>query len=1123
MTTYESSEMHKNNPTPGAVVDTSITSAGSSSGGGGSSSTRDTSAIINETARIAAERGYTAEQARQYELAKTFGKDESGNTVAYYDNPTQPSPPQTAQSQENIKSANRLLPSINLKLAGKLALTGAETFQSLLKSKGVLETAIGAESKSSGVSGSYGFNPDLSTGLEAFGAYYQGRQAQVTPELAFQYSEGKVQMDMTMMDVSKEFQMKYTMPSFEDYRGMAIRKDVESITGVQGSDLGFFITPKGDGSYVGLLAGSKSSYLSIFERGVKEAQKTGLPTYIGGLGITWSPTIMNYGEGIINETAREIKARGYTAEEGRQFEMAISFPNAKMEPQGFSVEGATVFGGFSSIKGYGVNFLAPGPLASFEPSKSPYGFEAYYKPERGKKSADIFSPRDKYVKAGEGMSISYEEPTPQVAAPSLSVYEDIDARFAERLSRGEGLFAGKMPSKYPNETKSGMIMGSLFMGGLGNNKMIADAVWGGKLALVDYPAVEFTKMGLGFTQATTKGGFALRYGDPRVSPYIGFVQGITGTKATLSIEETKAYGRSSIEGMKQTFYLPVTLAALGVGQRFLTGASVGGTRAIFNAPIIRDVAPFISSSVPFRISAVGFARSAASAPVIFGTLTGVGIASQTGSVAAGIGGAFAVGGSIRGFEMIGERIIASRTSATPEAAYSEGFRSLIERNFVRTKTYNTPEEAARFYMKAEPSDFAAAVKEGNRYSAYMDKGQPRFVSAPVPGMESKFPMVGQYIPATKSAKGFSPLEFKIALAKAQGKEIPSMFIAEPIAGFEFPKGAHLARNPAYVEFMRSNEYLNALKPGKIGKPSFGEWASGKVNYKLNQYYGRVGKTVGFFTQKGVDFVSPKISRFSNRIYSQPNVKAVFEKGEGKLADVLEGAFYARARLGYISGRLSRFEFINPPRAYATRTFPTPIVRAAPSQRASISLQKAWAAQRVSPRSATISSSITRILSRPRTSTRQLKAMEVRSASIYGLKVSPRQSAMQGIKLDTRTNARQSVKQDIRLDLQQSLRQSLRQSTRTSLRTSLRQRIPEQPKIIPKLNLPFPIEKSRERKGKIKFGKPKFGYEPSLTAGIFNIRGRVSSSILSGKQQISGLELRPLVRGGKTRYKMGRFR
>jgi hypothetical protein len=320
MTIYQTEQVARNNPTPGAFTLGNAPITASNPGGVVGIGESNSPLMVHTssgTFTAASPEGKAAwiEHEKQYELAKATGNETAAQKAAQ----------SKTQSQQNIASANRLLPSINLKLEGKIPLTGGETYLSLFKSKQTLEGAKQAESKSSGVSSSYGYNPKLSEGLELFGAYYGARQAQVTPELAFQYSTGKVQMGGTSMDVSREYQAKYTMPSFEDYRNMAIRKDVESIMGVQGGDLGFFITPREGGGAVGLLANSKQSYFNIFEHGVKEANRTGQATYIGGLGITYYPTITNYGSGILNETTREIKERGYTAEEGRQFELVKAF------------------------------------------------------------------------------------------------------------------------------------------------------------------------------------------------------------------------------------------------------------------------------------------------------------------------------------------------------------------------------------------------------------------------------------------------------------------------------------------------------------------------------------------------------------------------------------------------------------------------------------------------------------------------------------------------------------------------------------------------------------------------------------------------------------------------------
>jgi len=75
----------------------------------------------------------------------------------------------------------------------------------------------------------------------------------------------------------------------------------------------------------------------------------------------------------------------------------------------FSAQGATIFGGFSSIAGVEVSLVAPAPLASMEPSKSPYGYSTYYKPQIGERWVEgIASPTLPFVVASGESKVSYE-------------------------------------------------------------------------------------------------------------------------------------------------------------------------------------------------------------------------------------------------------------------------------------------------------------------------------------------------------------------------------------------------------------------------------------------------------------------------------------------------------------------------------------------------------------------------------------------------------------------------------------------------------------------------------------------------------------------------------------------
>lgn len=190
------------------------------------------------------------------------------------------------QSQENVKAANQLLPSIELKLAGKLPLTGGETYASLLKSKIVLENAIQAENKYSGVPKSYGSNPALMTGLVAFGEQRAAQLAQVTPELAKQYASGKVQMGQTQVEVTKAYQEMYgggeqATTKLSTIINEAKSRDIDWISKATG--LPYNTIESNYGDYEGKLG--KYSYSNLLKTGQKEAYQKG-SAFVGGIGLT---------------------------------------------------------------------------------------------------------------------------------------------------------------------------------------------------------------------------------------------------------------------------------------------------------------------------------------------------------------------------------------------------------------------------------------------------------------------------------------------------------------------------------------------------------------------------------------------------------------------------------------------------------------------------------------------------------------------------------------------------------------------------------------------------------------------------------------------------------------------
>ena len=807
------------------------------------------------------------------------------------------------------------------------------------------------------------------------------------------------------------------------------------------------------------------------------------------------------------------------------------------QPQTFSVQGASVFGGYSSVAGHEINFVAPAPLMSVEPSKSPYGYQAYQAPTSGKAEAQLFTPTAEYTVYTGEKNVAYEIDkayasqlkAEQVAlsAPGVvggvretgvlfteqprNMYQDIDYRFQGMLAQGQGIFAGTKP----NESDT---LGVL--------------AWGGKVALLDYTSVELTKMGLGFTQAVKYGGVALRYGSPEASPYIALTQSITGTKPLLTTEQTNEYGAKFGEGVGATFTFPITLAALGYAQRLVSGVAVGAASNFVKLSVVSKVSASIASSVPFRVSTVGVVKSLTSAPVFFGTLSGISVASQTKSTTAGIGAALAVGGSIRGFEMIGESIISRNKMAKPEQAYKETPITLIEKNFYQTKSYKTPEEAAKFFKQSSASDFVAAVKEGTRYAAYASQGKVRMESVPIEGFP--FPRVGELVRARGggSGSGFSKMEFQIALAKLNGKEIPPMMTSAPVPGMEglYPRVGEFVRNPAYTEFTRSSDFSAAFKVVANQKPSVGKYVQGKVGSTFNQWYEGVGEVAGFFTQKGVDFVSPKVSPVINKVASNPTVSKTVSGIENTASDFIVGAVNARFKLGAVS----RLEFMNPPRMASPKTIPivaasTIISSTMTTTKPSQTLQSAWdaqttttqvsgmtMAQEATKQSNTLSSqTATKQVSSQRETFRQLNSVEVKQASIYGIKTSSRQdisqSVMQSVRQSTAQSFTTNLKQDISLDTQQSLMQTTRQSTRqdltTGLKQDLRQDIPTKTALLSGFLFPSDM-------GSDLFGKPgkrqKGRYQPSFIALQLGLKTTKAQGLRAEK---TGFSVRGLIGKG----------
>jgi len=166
----------------------------------------------------------------------------------------------------------------------------------------------------------------------------------------------------------------------------------------------------------------------------------------------------------------------------------------------FEVQGAPVFGGMSSVSGYEVNFVAPAPLMSVEPSKSPYGYQAYQAPTVGKAEAQLFSPVAQYTVYTGEKNVAYEIDKTQ-AAQLMAEQTALSAPGVVggvRLPSGEGIiFSQVPPTVEPQRTSIFNTGESVNQGG---NKAFRDTMSGlagygaeriTELATLAYPAMKY--------------------------------------------------------------------------------------------------------------------------------------------------------------------------------------------------------------------------------------------------------------------------------------------------------------------------------------------------------------------------------------------------------------------------------------------------------------------------------------------------------------------------------------------------------------------------------------------------------------------------------------------------------
>ena len=847
-------------------------------------------------------------------------------------------------------------------------------------------------------------------------------------------------------------------------RSSAVAAQAQHLAAATNLPYALFVTPAGQPTkefeqYSAQLG--KYSYTNLLEKGIAEAKATG-KGYVAGLGVTLEAK-REY-QTIETTAIQEQQQRLFTYRETATPDLS---PRAYAPPvMSFAVE--SQFGIRQTMPGVSgvpakVTEQKTG-LVIGETVSNAFGL-AITPPIYGKASEQV---KTKIVMTPSGIypvkeELKISKPTTQeIEYKSQSIYEDIDIRFQQMVSERRGFF---IPSK--QNTSEALREVGTPLGGSFQQRF----VYGAKLAVIDFPAVELTKMGLGFTQATLSYGYALRYGEPSVSPYIKIIQSITGTKPTLTKAETEAKFKEGGAGVVATFSLPVTLAAMGYAQKVVSSIGVGGASLIGKSKTIQA----IGSSLPFSVSGVAVAKTITQPSVFYSFVSGASVYSLTESgVPEALGAGVSTFAAIKGFEAIGSKIIEGRKAATPEQAYSErGVRGTVERIFVQTKEYSTAEEAAKFYVKATPEEFVAALKEGARYGAYRSEQIPRMVSAPAPGQEALYPRVGEFVLNPKKGEaGFSKLEFQLALAKLQGKTIPPRYTSVPIEGFEFPKGGELVRNPAYAEFMRGVDFAAAFKATQKAKPTFTQYIAGKAG-GISDFIGETSvKVIGGTVQRGIDTISPRI-------------------------DVAASALKGTARISY-AGAATSSALMTAPVVVSPKTIPSPALIQAistPSKPYTIAQMErdivinAKVSERFRIRNEEVIGTKTSLITTQRQEVRQEIATQLKS----------------GLETTLRASTRQTLKQELKYDMRTELRMDVRQELKTEYRQELKQKIIQPPRT--KINLPFKTADLGgfiEKPGKRAKGK----YQPSFTAVVFNIRGKISKGAAE-----TGLAIRP-IRGGR---------
>ena len=602
----------------------------------------------------------------------------------------------------------------------------------------------------------------------------------------------------------------------------------------------------------------------------------------------------------------------------------------------------------------------------------------------------------------------------------FDIYRDIDEKYSEMRKSGKSIFFGERPSDD-----------------------LGAFVYGAKVGLLEDPMVELTKFGLGFTQAAKYGGFLL--GD--------------SLRGELTKETESEYLRQFSQGVVVYTSFPLTLLALGKGQKYLGKFATGYFENVAKFPVMKEATSLIGSKIPFEITSKTVAGWTTSPTLVFGSIVGLNTYQRTEHIAESLGAGVGFGGAVYGVQRIGGVIKEINKKLPDDIVYNQkgilGTIKSLEQNIIKEKSLSA-KEAARFMKEANPSELREALSSGARYGKYISKDIARWVISKKPGYEKYYPRVGDIIKnKAVDANKYSVKDLQEEMMKLNGiKELPQRYIVEMTGKGEFK----FIKNPKFTEFSKSEEALTAIKGAKTGKPTILEFiirgsmdkiktTSGKYGSASKDLYLSIQKITSKYIGKKI---APYVTEYNGLKFKAENTK--FRTTEPKLYESIVKQVEASKTGQKIVKQVE-----------ATKT----------GQNINLRI---YESTKIKPFS-----------------------LSLRKLQVSQLSMISKQLSLQ------KTQLRLETRQTQRLEQRQTQRQALRLKTRLITR----QIIKKPPTTIPNILKPEEIRtisKKRKSKHYLKF-KPR--YQPSLFASIYGITGKVSKNISSSKQALTGLEFRPI--------------